>query len=58
MIYNAMLVSGIKQSDSVLYIYIYKYVCVCVCVVFFFFFQILFHYNLLQGTEYIVPCAI
>ena len=58
MIYNAVLVSGVKQSDSVLFLYIYKYVCVCCFLWFFFFFQILFHYNLLQDTKYIVPCAV
>ena len=42
LIYNVMLVSGVQQTDSVLYIYI--------------FFQILFHYRLLQDIEYSSLC--
>ena len=45
LIYNVVLVSGVQQSDSVMYIkcmYIYVYIG----------FQILFHYKLLQDTEY------
>ena len=40
MIYNVMLVSGVQQSDSVIYI----------------FFQIIFHHRLLQGIEYSSMC--
>ena len=33
MTYSVVLVSGVQQSESVLYIYIYiTYMCVCVCV--------------------------
>ena len=38
--YNVVLISAVQQSDSVLHIYIYII------------FQILFHYRLLQDTEY------
>ena len=44
-----MLVSGIQQSDSVIYIcVIYTYICIL--------FQILFHYDLSQNIEYISLC--
>ena len=45
LIYNVVLVSDVQQSDSVL--------CVCVCVcVYNVLVQILFHYRLLQDSEY------
>ena len=49
-----MLVSGVQQSDSVIYI------CVCVYTYIYTLFKILFHYKLLQDIEYssLVPCAI
>ena len=43
-IYNIVLVSGVQQSDSVIYIYIYIYTHTK--------FQIIFHYRLLQTIEY------
>ena len=42
-----MLVSGVQKSDSVLYMCVW-----CACVLF----QILFHYMLLQDTEYSSLC--
>ena len=42
MIYNVVLVSGVEQSDSVIYIHIL--------------FHILFHYGLLQDIEYSSLC--
>ena len=44
LIYNVVLISGIQQSDSVIHTYIYIYI--------YLLFQILFHYRLLQDTEY------
>ena len=41
-----MLVSGVQQTDSVIYIYIYIYIL----------FQILFSYRLLQNIEYSSLC--
>ena len=49
LIYNVVLDSRAQQSDSVIHIYIY---------IFFFLFQILFHYRLLQDTEYGSTCYI
>ena len=45
-----LLVSGVQQSDSVIYIYIY--ICIYICILY----QILFHYRLLQDTEYSSLC--
>ena len=45
--YNVVLVSGIKQSDSVLHMY--------VCVYIYIFFSY-FHYDLLQDIEYSSLC--
>ena len=55
LIYN-VLVSGMQQSDSVIYIHIYMCVCVCVylCDFFFQFFSIIGYYKILI----IVPCVI
>ena len=44
LIYNIVLVSGVQQSDLVIYIYVYIL------------FHILFHYGLLQDTEYSSLC--
>ena len=49
-----MLVSGVQQSDSVIYIYIY--ICICVCVYIYIYiythsFSYFFHYDLLQDIE-------
>ena len=52
MIYNAVLISAVQQSDSIIHIHIYIHifvcvcVCVCVCIV-----RILFHYGLSQNIE-------
>ena len=43
LIYNFVLVSGIQQSDSVIYINMY-----IICILF----HIVFHYKLLQSVEY------
>ena len=51
LIYN---VSNVQQSDSE-YIYIYTYVCVYIYI--YILFQILFHYRLLQATEYSSLCV-
>ena len=47
LIYNIMFVSGVQQSDSVIYTNIYVYS-----------FFILFHYSLLQDIEYSPLCYI
>ena len=43
LIYKVVLVSGVQQSDS--HIYIYSHMCI-------YFFQIIFPYRLLQNIEY------
>ena len=48
LIYNVVLVSGVQQSESVIYMYIYEY---------FFKKNALFHYRLLQDTEYSSLCC-
>ena len=50
LIYNVVLVSGVQQSNSILHTY------VCVCMHIYILFQILFHYRLLQDTEYSSVC--
>ena len=61
LIHDAVLASGVPQSDSVvpqsdsvvhIYIYIYVCVCVCVCVFFFRFFFLIAYHKILS----IVPC--
>ena len=44
MIYNVVLVSGVQQSDSVVSIYLYIL------------YQVLFHYRLLQDSDYYSLC--
>ena len=51
--YNVVLVSGVEQSNSV-----YVCVCVCVCIHTYILFYIIFHYGLLQETEYSSLCYI
>ena len=52
LIYDAVLVSGVLQSESTIYIYVC--VCVCVCVLFFRLFYHIGHHRVLSR----VPCAI
>ena len=48
LIYNVVLVSSVQQSASFIHIYIYIYIYIL--------FQIIFHYRLLQDTEYSSQC--
>ena len=48
LIYNVVLVSGVQQSDSIIYIYRYRYI------LFFIFFSIIGNYKIWNT----VPCAI
>ena len=56
MTYNVVLVSGIQQSDSVIYIYIYTYIYICIYTYvyvyihtfFFIFFSIVVYHRILN----------
>ena len=63
LIYNVVLVLGVQQNDSVIYIFSYIYMCVCVYIYIYIYiytyihtqisliFQILLLYRLLQNIE-------
>ena len=50
LIYNIVLVSGIQQSDSAIYVSVFIYIYILL--------QILFHHRLLQDIEYSSLCSI
>ena len=50
LIFSVIFVAGIQQSDSIIYVNIYMYVCAYALV------HILFHYGLLQDSEYSFLC--